>query len=156
MVFQASIVIGALVWGGVADAIGVRWTLLAAAGAFIPGLLVIPWLGLPVVDRRDLTVVPRPHPDVVAEPEAEDGPVMVIVDYEVAPEDEERFIQLMEELRVARRRTGASRWGLFEDAQRPGRFIESFVVASWGGYPVQRSRYTAADLRALDAATAAP
>jgi hypothetical protein len=154
MVFQASIVTGALVWGGVADAIGVRWTLVVASAAFLPGLLVIRWLGLPVIDRRDMQVVPRPHPDVVVEPETDDGPVMVIVGYVVTAERQERFIELMEEVRVVRRRIGASRWGLFEDAGTPGHFLESFVVPSWGGYLRQRSRYTAADLRVLDAATA--
>jgi len=154
MVFQASIVVGALVWGGVADGIGVRWTLVVASAMFVPGLLVIRWLGLPVVDRGEMEVVPRPHPDVAVEPETDDGPVMVIADYVVANEDQERFIELLEEVRVVRRRIGASRWGLFEDATTPGHFVESFVVPSWGDYLRQRSRYTTADLRALDAATA--
>jgi MFS family permease len=154
MVFQASIVVGSLVWGGVADAIGVKWTLLIASAAFLPGLLVIRWLGLPVVDRGEMRVVPRPSPDVVAEPETDDGPVMVIAGYSVPPQDQEKFIELMEEVRVVRRRIGASRWGLFEDASIPGHFLESFVVPSWGDYLRQRSRYTTADLRVLDTAIA--
>ena len=154
MVFQASIVVGSLVWGGVADAIGVKWALVIAATTFVPGLSVIRWLGLPVVERCDMTVVPRPHPDVVAEPETDDGPVMVIASYVVIPADQERFIELMEELRVVRRRIGASRWGVFEDASTPGHFLESFVVPSWGDYLRQRSRYTTGDLRVLDAAMA--
>ncbi len=154
MVFQASIVVGALVWGGVADAIGVKYTLLIASAFFIPGLLAVRWLGLPVVERRDMEIVPRPHPDVVVEPDPADGPVMVQVEYNVRPEHQELFIELMEELRVVRRRIGASRWGVFEDAGRPGRFVESLVVPSWGGYLLQRSRYTAADKRIHDAVMA--
>lgn len=154
MVFQSSIVVGALVWGGIADAIGVKHTLLVASASFVPGLLAVRWLGLPVVNRRDMEVVPRPHPDVAVEPEAEDGPVLILVDYEVVPEAQERFIEVMEELRVVRRRIGASRWGVFEDAGSPGRFVESFVMPSWGDYLRQRSRYTAADLRIYDAAVA--
>jgi MFS family permease len=154
MVFQASIVVGAVVWGGIADAIGVRYTLLIAAGVFLPGLLVVPWFGLPIIDRRDMKVVPRPYPDVIVEPEADDGPLMVLVEYEVAAEDHQDFIEVMEELRVVRRRTGGSRWSLFEDLGKPGRFVEWFVVPSWGGYLLQRDRYTAADLRIYDAAVA--
>jgi Transmembrane secretion effector len=130
----------------------VRWTLLIAAGSFLPGLVSVRWLGLPVVDRPDMEVVPRPVPDVAVEPEPEDGPVMVLVDYNVARGLQEQFVESMEELRVVRRRNGASRWGLFEDANRPGRFVESFVMPSWGGYLLQRGRYTAADLRVYDAA----
>jgi len=151
MVFQASIVLGSLIWGGIADAIGVKWSLLAAAATFVPGLLTVRWLGLPVVESGEMKVVPRAHPDVAVEPEAEDGPVMIVVDYKVSPENEEAFIEVMEELRVARRRTGASRWGVFEDVGERGRFVETFVVPSWGEYLVQRARYTAADQRALDA-----
>lgn len=154
MVFQASVVVGALLWGGIADAIGVRDTLLVAAATFVPGVLAVRWLGLPVVDSPDMKVVPRPQPEVVSQPEPTDGPVMVQVDYTVLPQHQEQFIESMEELRVVRRRLGASRWGLFEDAGQPGRFVESFVVPSWGGYLLQRSRYTAADLRIYDSAMA--
>ncbi len=153
-VYQGSIVVGALLWGGVADAFGVKIALLVAAAALLPGVLLIRWLGLPVVARADMRVVPRPQPDVAAEPEDEDGPVMIVVSFVVDLDDREQFIEKMEELRVVRRRTGATRWTLFEDANEPGRFIESFVVASWAAYLTQRSRYTAADLRVLDAAMA--
>ncbi|HTW97290.1 MAG TPA: MFS transporter [Acidimicrobiales bacterium] len=154
MVFQASILVGGLLWGGVADAIGVRTTLLVAAGALLPGVVAIRWLSLPAVDRRDLHVVARPLPAVGVEPDEAEGPVMILVEYEIDPDDEDGFIEAMEELRVVRRRTGATRWGLFEDAAQPGRFVETFVVASWGSYLRQRTRYTEADLRVHDAAYA--
>ena len=154
MVFQASIVTGGLLWGGVADAVGVRDTLLIASAALASGLLLVRRFGLPVVERGDMKIVPRPTPDVVAEPEDDEGPVMILAAYDIAPEDTEEFIELMEELRVVRRRIGASHWGLFEDASSPGRFLESFVLPSWGDYLLQRGRYTAADFRIYDAAMA--
>jgi MFS family permease len=154
MVFQSSIFVGGLLWGGIADALGVRVTLLVAAGALVPGVVTIRWLGLPAIDRRDLHVVARPLPAVGTEPDEEEGPVMILVDYEVDLDEEEAFIEVMEELRVVRRRTGATRWGLFEDAAKPGRFVETFVVPSWGSYLRQRTRYTEADLRVHDAAYA--
>jgi MFS family permease len=154
MVFQASIVFGGLLWGAVADVVGVRTTLLIAAGCLLGGVLLTNRLHLPSVDRRDLQVVPRPHPELVSEPEEEDGPVMIMVDFQTDPEKHEAFIEAMEELRVVRRRAGATRWSVFEDAERPGRFLESFVTRSWGGYLRQRSRYTTADLRILNAVRA--
>lgn len=152
-VYQASIVFGSLLWGGLADGIGIDKALLVAAGCMLPGIVAIRWLGLPVVSRSDMQVIARPQPEVVTEVEADDGPVMIVVQFEVDIDDREELIEAMEELRVVRRRTGATRWSLFEDATRPGRFIESFVVPSWGAYLRQRSRYTAADLRILDTAT---
>jgi MFS family permease len=151
MVFQSSIFLGGLLWGLVADMIGVRATLIVAAAALVPGVATIPWLRLPVVDRRDLHVVARPAPEVAAALDEEEGPVMILVDYQIDPDDSEDFIEAMEELRVVRRRTGATRWGVFEDASQPGRFVETFVVSSWGSYLLQRSRYTEADLRVLHA-----
>ncbi len=152
-VYQASIVFGALLWGVLADGIGIDKALLVAAGCLLPGVVAIRWLGLPVVSRSDMQVMARPQPEMVTEPEAEDGPVMIVVQFEVDIDDREELIETMEELRVVRRRTGATRWSLFEDASEPGRFIESFVVPSWGAYLRQRSRYTAADLRILNTAT---
>lgn len=154
MVFQASIVVGSLLWGAVADAVGVRVTLFVAAVMFLPGLLLVRHFSLPVVDRADLRVVPRPVPEVASEPEAEDGPVMVQVSYYVGPLSRDPFIEAMEELRVVRRRLGAVRWSVFEDATEAGHFVESFVMRSWGDYLLQRSRYTSADLRVYDTALA--
>lgn len=153
-VYQASIVVGALLWGGLADGVGVRNALIVAGAALLPGVVLIRWLGLPVVARSDMQVVPRPLPDMVSEPEDEDGPVLIVVTYVVDVDDRDQFVEAMEELRVVRRRTGATRWSLFEDANRPGRFIESFVTASWAAYLMQRNRYTKADLRVLGAAFA--
>jgi hypothetical protein len=79
---------------------------------------------------------------------------MIMVDFRTDPEKHEAFIEAMEELRVVRRRAGATRWSVFEDAERPGRFLESFVTRSWGGYLRQRGRYTTADLRILNAVRA--
>jgi MFS family permease len=154
MVFQISIFFGGLLWGVIADAIGVRPTLLVAAATLVPGLLAIPWLRLPVVDRQDLHVVARPVPEVAVERDDDEGPVMIMVEYDTRPDDAEAFIEAMEELRVVRRRTGATRWGLFEDARSPGRYVETFVVSSWGSYLLQRNRYTEADVRVLNAAFA--
>jgi hypothetical protein len=44
-----------------------------------------------------------------------------------------------------RRRDGAIRWGIFEDAAVPGRFIESFLVENWAEYLRQHERMTLAD-----------
>jgi MFS family permease len=154
VVFQTSIFLGGLLWGGVADMVGVRLALLVACGAVLPGVLVIRVFGLPVVDRQDMQVVARSNPDLMVELAAKSGPVVILVDYQVGPEDREEFVVTMEQLSLVRRRAGAARWSLLEDARRPGRFLESFVVPSWAGYLLQRTRYTALDLRTFDAVTA--
>jgi hypothetical protein len=48
-------------------------------------------------------------------------------------------------MRRVRRRDGAFRWGLFSDTSDPGRFVETFVIESWGEHLRQHTRVTEAD-----------
>ena len=56
-----------------------------------------------------------------------------------------RFARAMQLMRRIRRRDGAIRWGLFEDAATPGRYIETFVVESWAEHLRQHERVTVSD-----------
>ena len=51
----------------------------------------------------------------------------------------------MLELGRFRRRDGAVDWGLYEDVAEPGRYLETFVVESWGEHLRQHERATVAD-----------
>ena len=59
----------------------------------------------------------------------------------------------MAETRGARLRAGAVSWGLFEDLERPGRFVEYFVCDTWADYLRRFDRFTAADERCTSGAT---
>jgi hypothetical protein len=71
--------------------------------------------------------------------------VLVTVEYQSDPEQAEAFARSMRTLGRIRRRDGAIRWGLWADAARPGRYLESFVVESWLEHLRQHERITAAD-----------
>jgi hypothetical protein len=77
---------------------------------------------------------------------ANDGPVLILVDYQLSEEDVDDFLEVMAELRIIRRRLGGTRWGVFEDAAEHGRFVETFLLSSWQGYLLQREHYTQADM----------
>jgi quinol monooxygenase YgiN len=88
-------------------------------------------------------------------PEADAGPVMVKVEYTVAPDREPDFLTAMQHLRQSRRRTGATRWELYRDAARPDRFVEMFRVPSWEEHLRQHEgRLTAKDQQIEEAALA--
>jgi quinol monooxygenase YgiN len=55
----------------------------------------------------------------------------VTVEYTVAPEREAAFLEAMDRLRRSRLQTGATRWEIYRDGDRPDRFVELFSVPSW-------------------------
>ena len=72
---------------------------------------------------------------------------MVTLEYLIDPQRKGEFEAIMGESRSARLRQGAVSWGLFEDLQRPGRFVEYFACDSWADYLRRFDRFTAQDER---------
>ena len=101
------------------------------------------------------TAASWPQPRLAVDTEPDSGPVVVRTIYTVAPEGEGAFLRAMAGARLSRLRTGATQWGLFRDGERPGRFVELFVVASWAEHLRQHEgRLTGTD-REIDAAAKA-
>jgi MFS family permease len=143
---------GSLIWGQVASFSSVRSAVLVAAAA---GCLV--WLftrQVTVDGGADLDFSPAPV-GAVAPPAieigAEEGPVMVTVEYQIDPLKAKDFTRVMERTRRARLRQGALSWGLFRDVSQPGRYVEYFVDENWVEHQRRLERFTAfdAELRAL-------
>ncbi len=145
VVQQMPFALGGLVFGIVASFLPLRTTLVIDAGLFLPGLALIPRYGLPVVDRERQQVIVRPAVPVGDHVDPDDGPVLVLIEYQLAEDDVDPFLEAVSRLRLVRRRLGASRWGIFEDVTRHGRFVETFIVSSWDRYMLQRAHFTAAD-----------
>ena len=80
------------------------------------------------------------------------GPVLVTVEYRIDPRDREPFLAALETLGHERRRDGAYAWGIFEDAAKEGRIVETFLVESWLEHLRQHERVTNADRLLQDAA----
>lgn len=95
-----------------------------------------------------------PQPIVVNGLHRDRGPVLVTVEYAVAPDDRKAFLHLMHELAPGRRRDGALSWGVFEDTADPGRYMETFTTGSWLEHLRQHER-VAHDDRRLQAQIAA-
>ncbi len=147
LVMQGGLALGSLTLGLIAGGAGVRTALLVAAGGLAAGVLGARRWPLAHSDQADLTPArPWSDPLVQIEPAPEDGPVLVTVEYSIGYADAEQFVEAMEEFGSARRRNGAYRWNLFEDLERPGRYLETFVVDSWAEHLRQHERVTVADL----------
>ena len=73
------------------------------------------------------------------------GPVVVTVEYRIAPEDAEAFRLAMRELRRIRRRDGAKRWSLMQDMAAPEIWIERYHSPNWVEHLRRHHRFTVSD-----------
>jgi MFS family permease len=147
LVFQGGQAFGSIAWGTLAThtSTGVALTAVAA------GLgLALAWssrshkLASPIT--LDMTPVsPWTEPELSIEPDPA-RPVLITVEYRVKPENHEPFREAMARLGRSRRRTGAERWSLYQDAADPNRFVENYLVDSWEEHMRQHyERQTAMD-----------
>ncbi|GIJ71929.1 MFS transporter [Virgisporangium ochraceum] len=132
VVFAGSQALGALAWGLVADVVDLPVTHLVAAGLMVVGGLTVRlW---PLRDVRGLGREPAVYwqePELVVEPAAHDGPILVTVKYLVLPKFQEAFQIAMDNVRLARLRTGATRWGLFRSGEEKDTFVEVYLIPTW-------------------------
>ena len=83
--------------------------------------------------------------DEAEEIEPDRGPVLVKIEYWIDPKDRGQFLRAIDELGEERKRDGAYAWGVFEDAAKEGRMIETFLIESWMEHLRQHERVTKAD-----------
>src|ERR1700728_3101582 len=145
-VFFGCLTLGSAVWGEVAAWAGLPMAhVLVAAGALAPIPLTWRWK-LESAMGTDLTPsMPWPAPITVQDIEHDRGPVLVTVEYRIRPQDRDAFLEAVAKLEPERRRDGAYRWGVYEDAAEEGRILEIFLVESWMEHLRQHERVTNAD-----------
>jgi MFS family permease len=145
-VMFGGLTLGSALWGQVAALTSLPTSLfLAAAGALLAIPLLWRWK-LQTGAGFDFTPSMHwPQPTVSHDIEADRGPVLVTVEYHIAPADRGAFVDAILQLAQERRRNGAFEWGLFEDAALEGRFLETFMLDSWMEHLRQHERVTKAD-----------
>jgi quinol monooxygenase YgiN len=155
LVFQGGLALGSVLWGAIAARAGTRQALIIAAAALVGGLpATIRW---PMTAGVTLDLRPSlhwPEPRIEIEPQADEGPVLVTVEYRVDPGHGNDFATAMHALGRVRRRDGAIQWGVFRDAADPSRYLETFLVESWVEHLRQHQRGTIADRAVEDRARA--
>jgi predicted MFS family arabinose efflux permease len=147
--FQGANGIGALCLGGLAQASSVSTAFLVIAGGLAVSAIATWRLALPAsAATQNLMAEPLPFPSIATT--VDEGPVLVTVDYELAPGQAQDFVELGTELRHLRRRTGATRWHLHRDLEDADLFTETFLVGSWQEHERQHERLQATDCAVLD------
>ncbi|GAA0500156.1 MFS transporter [Paractinoplanes deccanensis] len=156
VVFAGSQALGALLWGQVASLWGLDEAFLLAAAALLAGTVTILWWPVHEQDGADRSpAIFWAEPHIMLEPHLDEGPILVTAVYRVEPAKSAAFIEAMEAVRGSRQRTGASRWGLFQDGEEPGKYVEVYQVPTWEEHLRQHEgRMTGSDERAEERALA--
>ena len=151
-VFFGAMTAGSALWGQLASALGLPAAhFIAAAGALIGIAATWHWK---LLSGAGVDLAPSMHwpaPVLAIDADADRGPVLVTVEYRVAPEKRAAFLVAVRDLGQLRRRDGAYTWDVYEDAAENGRFLETFMVASWLEHLRQHHRVTNADRVVQDA-----
>ncbi len=143
---QASLALGSIAWGTLASWGGTRIALLASAIALLLLQLVNRWARVRL--GRDRDVLPGsqlPEMHIAVEPQPDDGPVLIQIEYRVDDSRREEFLVLMRGMGPVRQRNGATSWRMFRDLAEEGKYVERYILSSWAEYVRLRSRMTIAD-----------
>ena len=144
--------VGSWLWGSVAGVFGTHGALMASAVSLLVGAAIGLRFVLPEFGTVDLDPMER-----IAEPPLEldlrgrSGPIMVMIDFKISPDDIHAFLAAMTERRRIRRRDGARQWALLRDLEHPDFWTESFHVATWEDYLRHNMRRTKADSEVAEA-----
>jgi MFS family permease len=144
-VFQGSMTVGSVLWGASAERAGLEKALLASAIGIAACLLLRLPFPLPEPSTTLDVWNHWPRPIMFVEPEPNDGPVLVTIEYEIDPGDAQEFLEAIHKYQRVRRRDGATRWGVYYDSESPGIYVETFLVDSWAEHQRQHDRFTVAD-----------
>ncbi|MFL6438892.1 MAG: MFS transporter [Terriglobales bacterium] len=147
LVFQGGLALGSAVWGVVANRTTVQYALMWAGAGTVASTALGLFFKLPsaAVDLTPWAHWRLPTPLKASSAPADSGPVLVTVEYDVAPELADKFVGAIHKFESIRRRDGAYRWGVFRDLENPERFVETFLVVSWAEHLRQHERLTLAD-----------
>ncbi len=148
---QASLAFGSAVWGAIASFAGIRVSLGVSAAAMLASYGLTRRLRVTMGSEADvLTRVDLSDLVISAEPLADDGPVLIQIEYRVEREQRKAFLRALEAVGPTRRRNGATSWRVFWDLEDQERIVERYVIASWADYLRQRARMTMADVALQD------
>ncbi|MDH3499711.1 MAG: MFS transporter [Acidimicrobiia bacterium] len=152
LAFNGVLPLGSIGSGALADRIGAGSAMVLLSAATVGIGLTVRWFRVPRLDRveapeYDAARLVRPHV------QTEGGPVMVINTWRVQRSDLEDFLEVMNDIRMIRLRTGAYSWRLYRNTEDPHRLSEVFLCASWEEHLAQHRRTDDASVARLRRAT---
>jgi len=142
----AGIALGSWWWGHFANTAGVRESLTVAGVASLLSLVAARWLPIEVerlgsLDPRARVELAPPSVDI----HPASGPIVVVIEHRVRPENAVEFVAVINEIGRIRRRDGARAWSISQDIDTLDRWVERFECPTWVDYLRWRTRPTESD-----------
>ena len=137
---------GSWLWGHLAESYSIGLAFWIAALLTLGGMLLGFLMPMPSLESHDLSPLqqfrePKLHLDI----SPNSGSIAINIDFEIADEDTEEFLQLMAWRRRVRIRDGANDWMLMRDLEHPTQWTEFYRTATWADYIRHNQRRTKAD-----------
>jgi MFS family permease len=145
MAFNGAMTASSLIWGGIAEAAGVRPALLAGGVCLAIVAVLLHRFKLPDTGADRAPSLHWPEPAIEDTVEHDRGPVLVTIEYKISAEQRSGFVAALTRLSGERRRDGAYAWGMSEDAAARDTILEWFFVESWAEHLRQHRRVSKAD-----------
>jgi len=136
---------GSWIWGTIAQNYSLTFALESAAGALAllaAGALVLP---IRLWEEWDQEVAEFIPPSLALKLKPRSGPIVIKIDYVVAEQDLDAFLDCMRDRRRVLSRAGARNWTLQHNLQNPSLWAETFRTPTWMDYLRLNHRLTAGD-----------
>jgi MFS family permease len=142
----AGMALGSWIWGVTAENYGADMALVAAGVLMLGGALVGILMPLPRLPRMKLDPLNRwQEPPLALDIKPQSGPIVIMVEYDIAETDLPDFLKAMAARRRLRYRNGARQWSLMRDLENPELWQETYHLPTWTEYVRYHQRTTEAD-----------
>jgi MFS family permease len=143
MLSQGGVALGGVLWGWAANSYGIERTLIGGTILLFGSLALAVPLSINFSQRLDIEPAPLfARHDFPLAPGLDEGPVVVTIEFDIAPQDREEFLKVVDRVRLAFLRNGAFSYRVDENLETPGRFRTEMFVSSWAEHLRQHARIT--------------
>jgi predicted MFS family arabinose efflux permease len=145
LILNGGLAVGSVIWGSMANALGIQITLSVASLALGVTILAKKRYNTTLLDDLDFTPS-GDHwslpPELSIDPSQSDDQVLITIDYKIDPKLSNEFEKSVRELGRILKSEGMANWELFQDTTDIGHYIEIRIADTWTDHMRQHERVT--------------
>ncbi|MFZ0512542.1 MAG: MFS transporter [Candidatus Nitrosopolaris sp.] len=146
LILNGGLAVGSVVWGIIANTIGIPITLSVASIALAATIIARKRYSTTLVDDLDFTPAGSDHwslpPELSVDRPNSEGQALITIDYRIDPKLSDEFEQSMRELGRTLKSEGMAYWELFQDPVDIGHYLEIRIADTWTDHMRQHERVT--------------